>query len=44
MKKSELRTSIKEEIIEMLSEEDIVTTDDAAEAEKLAKKLIDVND
>jgi len=43
MKKSELKLSIKEEIIEMLSEEGTVTTDDAGEAEKLAKKGIDVN-
>ena len=31
MKKSELKLSIKEEIIEMLSEEGTVTTDDAGE-------------
>ena len=43
MKKSKLKASIKEEIIEMLNEEGTITTDDAGEAEKLAKKGIDVN-
>jgi len=43
MKKSELKSSIKEEIIEILNEEGTITTDDAGEAEKLAKKGIDVN-
>ena len=42
MKKSELKASIKEEIIEVLSEEGTITTDDTGEAEKLAKKGIDV--
>ena len=42
MKKSELKSSIKEEIVEILSEEGTITTDDAREAEKLAKKGIDV--
>ena len=42
MKKSELKSSIKEEIIEILNEEGTITTDDAGEAEKLAKKGIDV--
>ena len=43
MKKSELKSSIKEEIVEILSEEGTITTGDAGEAEKLAKKGIDVN-
>lgn len=42
MKKSILKSSIKEEILGMLGEEGTITTDDAADAEKLAKKGIDV--
>ena len=43
MKKSELATVIREEFLALLKEEGTVTTDDSAEAEKLAKKGVDVN-
>tara|TARA_R110000803_G_scaffold122757_1_gene190746 strand:- start:192 stop:539 length:348 start_codon:yes stop_codon:yes gene_type:complete len=42
MKKSELKSSIKEEIFNILEDEGTVTTDDDVKAEKLAKKGIDV--
>ena len=43
MKKSELATVIREEFLALLKEEGTVTTDDSMEAEKLAKKGVDVN-
>ena len=43
MKKFELATVIREEFLALLKEEGTVTTDDSAEAEKLAKKGVDVN-
>jgi uncharacterized protein YacL (UPF0231 family) len=44
MKKSDLKSYIRENIIEILSEEEgTITTKDSTEAEKLAKKGINVN-
>jgi len=43
MRKSELATVIREEFLALLEEEGTVTTDDSMEAEKLAKKGVDVN-
>lgn len=43
MKKSDLATVIREEFLALLKEEGTVTTDDSMEAEKLAKKGVDVN-
>mgnify|MGYP003627445268 CR=1 FL=1 len=42
MKKSELKSSIKEEIFNILEDEGTVTTDDDVKAAELAKKGIDV--
>ena len=42
MKKSELKEFIREEIIEILSEEGSITTTDPKKAEELAKKGLDV--
>jgi hypothetical protein len=43
MKKSDLKAEIKEYIVEILSEEGTITTEDPKKAEELSKRGLDVN-